>query len=74
MAFTESDVYNNEAFFKQYMKRRYRENSPNELIEKPAFFQLIGDVKGKKINDLVCADALFGTELLEKDCHSYTGI
>lgn len=30
MAFTESDVYNNEAFFEQYMKRRYRENSPNE--------------------------------------------
>ena len=33
MAFTESDVYNNTAFFEQYMKRRYRENSPNESIE-----------------------------------------
>lgn len=74
MAFTESDVYNNEAFFEQYMKRRYRENSPNESLEKPAFFQLIGDVKGKKILDLGCGDAKFGKELLEKDCHSYTGI
>ncbi|MED0939346.1 class I SAM-dependent methyltransferase [Bacillus mobilis] len=74
MAFTESDVYNNEAFFEQYMKRRYRENSPNESLEKPAFFQLIGDVKEKKILDLGCGDAKFGEELLEKGCHSYTGI
>ncbi|MCU5598396.1 class I SAM-dependent methyltransferase [Bacillus wiedmannii] len=74
MAFTESDVYNNEAFFEQYMKRRYRENSPNESLEKPAFFQLIGDVKGKKILDLGCGDAKFGEELLENGCHSYTGI
>lgn len=74
MAFTESDVYNNEAFFEQYIKRRYRENSPNESIEKPAFFQLIGDVKGKQILDLGCGDAKFGEELLEIGCHSYTGI
>ncbi|HDX9613917.1 TPA: class I SAM-dependent methyltransferase [Bacillus toyonensis] len=74
MAFTESDVYNNEAFFEQYMKRRYRENSPNESIEKPAFFQLIGDVKGKQILNLGCGDAKFGEELLENGCHSYTGI
>ena len=65
MAFTESDVYNNEVFFEQYIKRRYRENSPNESIEKPAFFQLIGDVKGKQILDLGCGDAKFGEELLE---------
>ena len=54
------------------MKRRYRETSPNESLEKPAFFQLVGDVKGKKILDLGCGDAKFGKELLEKDCHSYT--
>ena len=55
------------------MKRRYRENSPNESLEKPAFFQLIGDER-KEILDLGCGDAKFGKELLEKDCHSYTGI
>ena len=74
MAFTESDVYNNTAFFEQYMKRRYRENSPNESIEKPVFFQLIGHVQGKQILDLGCGDAKFGAELLEKGCYSYTGI
>ncbi|TPV40174.1 class I SAM-dependent methyltransferase [Bacillus dicomae] len=74
MAFTESDVYNNEAFFEQYMKRRYRENSPNESIEKPAFFQLIGNVQGKQILDLGCGDAKFSEELLETGCRSYTGI
>ena len=67
MAFTESDVYNNTAFFEQYMKRRYRENSPNESIEKPVFFQLIGHVQGKQILDLGCGDAKFGAELLERD-------
>ncbi|PER47811.1 SAM-dependent methyltransferase [Bacillus thuringiensis] len=74
MAFTESDVYNNTAFFEQYMKRRYRENSPNESIEKPVFFQLIGHVQEKQILDLGCGDAKFGAELLEKGCYSYTGI
>ena len=74
MAFTESDVYNNESFLEQYMKRRYRENSPNEVLEKPAFFQLIGNVQGKQILDLGCGDAKFGEELLENGCLSYTGI
>ena len=74
MAFTESDVYNNESFLEQYMQRRYRENSPNESLEKPAFFQLIGNVTGKQILDLGCGDAKFGEELLEHGCHSYTGI
>ena len=74
MAFTESDVYNNTAFFEQYMKRRYRENSPNESIEKPVFFQLIGHVQGKQILDLGCGDAKFGAELLEKGCYSYTAL
>ena len=54
MVFTESDVYNNESFLEQYMQRRYRENSPNESLEKPAFFQLIGNVTGKQILDLDC--------------------
>ncbi|KEK23844.1 class I SAM-dependent DNA methyltransferase [Bacillus gaemokensis] len=73
MAFIESEVYNNDSFFKQ-MKRRYRNDNPNDTIEKPALLQLIGDVKEKDILDLGCGDAKFGVELLEKDCHSYTGI
>ncbi|WP_410984550.1 class I SAM-dependent DNA methyltransferase [Bacillus cereus] len=74
MAFTESEVYNNDSFFEQYMKRRYRNDNPNEAIEKPALLQLIGDMKGKNILDLGCGDAKFGVELLQKGCLSYTGI
>lgn len=74
MAFTESEVYNNDSFFEQYMKRRYRNDNPNDTIEKPALLQLIGDVKEKTILDLGCGDAQFGVELLQKGCLSYTGI
>ncbi|EEL52111.1 Ubiquinone/menaquinone biosynthesis methyltransferase UBIE [Bacillus cereus Rock3-44] len=74
MAFTESEVYNNDSFFEQYMKRRYRNDNPNEAIEKPALLQLIGDMEGKNILDLGCGDAKFGVELSQKGCLSYTGI
>ncbi|PEY42117.1 SAM-dependent methyltransferase [Bacillus cereus] len=74
MAFAESEVYNNDSFFEQYMKRRYRKDNPNEAIEKPALLQLIGDMKGRSILDLGCGDAKFGVELLQKGCLSYTGI
>ncbi|WP_459502495.1 class I SAM-dependent methyltransferase [Bacillus sp. C1] len=74
MVFTESEVYNDDSFFEQYMKRRYRQDNPNDTIEKPALLQLIGDTKGKTILDLGCGDAQFGVELLRKDALSYTGI
>ncbi|MDP7979781.1 class I SAM-dependent DNA methyltransferase [Bacillus sp. WLY-B-L8] len=74
MSYTESDVYNEDLFFEQYMKRRHRTDNPNDSIEKPVLLQLLGHIKDKDILDLGCGDAQFGVELLQKGCQSYTGI
>ena len=42
MAFTESDVYNNESFLEQYMQRRYREIvQTNPLKNQHSFSSLV---------------------------------
>jgi SAM-dependent methyltransferase len=56
------------------MERRYRAESPNILIEKPATLALLGDVSEKRILDLGCGDASLALDLIEKGCASYKGI
>lgn len=58
-------AYNDEKFFKDYMSRRNRVESPNNMIEKPIMLELMSDVKGKTVLDLGCGDAQFGVELLQ---------
>jgi SAM-dependent methyltransferase len=67
-------AYNDGDFFKNYLTRRNRSESPNNTIEKPILFELIEDVIGKKVLDLGCGDAKFGVELLQKGCISYHGV
>ncbi|WP_338781106.1 class I SAM-dependent methyltransferase [Metabacillus sp. FJAT-52054] len=69
-----SKAYDEEAFFQEFMKRRYRTDSPNLSIEKPALLQLIGNPKGWTVLDLGCGDASLGLDLLEQGCTSYLGI
>jgi ubiquinone/menaquinone biosynthesis C-methylase UbiE len=66
MEYRGASAYNDDQFFKNYITRRNREDSPNNIIEKPIFLEMIGDVKGKKVLDLGCGDAKFGVELLQK--------
>ncbi len=40
--------------------------SPNEYIEMPAVFKLLGNVKGKKVLDLGCGPGLHAKKLLKK--------
>jgi ubiquinone/menaquinone biosynthesis C-methylase UbiE len=70
----EKDFYENVEILGDYLAFRHNPESPNESIEKPAFLELLGDVKNKHILDLGCGDAKFGVELLESGCASYTGI
>jgi SAM-dependent methyltransferase len=70
----EKDFYENEEVLKEYLAFRHSPESPNESLEKPAFLELLGNVKNKTILDLGCGDARFGLELLEKGCTSYLGI
>ena len=69
------DFYDDEAVFHTYMSRREdRVDSPNEVLEKPVFDELAGDLSGLRILDLGCGSAGFGLEALERGCRSYLGI
>ncbi|WP_400241522.1 class I SAM-dependent methyltransferase [Niallia sp. JL1B1071] len=74
MAYKGSSVYDNAQFFENYRARRNRDSSPNNRIERPIFFELLGEIKGKSILDLGCGDANFGLELLGKGAESYIGV
>ena len=74
MEFRGASVYDQNDFFSTYMKRRGRKDSPNNAIEGPIMFELIGDIQDKKILDLGCGDASFGKELLQLGAKNYTGV
>ena len=74
MEYRGSSVYDQENFFSNYMKRRDRLDSPNNAIERPIIYELIGDFQNKSILDLGCGDASFGKELLKQGARYYTGI
>jgi len=57
-----------------YLARRHRPDSPNEAIEKPITWDLVGDVRGQHVLDLGCGDGSFGVELLNAGCVTYTGL
>ncbi|MDW4525596.1 class I SAM-dependent methyltransferase [Rossellomorea marisflavi] len=69
-----STVYDNEAFFDQYTKRRGRRDSPNNAIEGPVMVELLGEYEDARILDLGSGDGAFGTALLEGGGGSYTGV
>ncbi|WP_026695090.1 class I SAM-dependent methyltransferase [Peribacillus kribbensis] len=75
MQYRGSSVYDKDEFFEHYMNRRHREESPNESIETPSLFELLGCVEGKDLLDLGCGDASIGKMLLtSKGARSYTGV
>lgn len=74
MEFKGSSVYDEKDFLDNYLKRRSRKESPNNAIEKPIIFELIGDVAGKNVLDLGCGDGLFGVELMNAGAEAFTGI
>lgn len=66
MEFRGASAYDHTDFLANYLKRRGREESPNNAIEKPIVYELIGDFRDQTILDLGCGDASFGKELLEQ--------
>lgn len=74
MEFKGPSVYDDKDFLESFLKRRSRKESPNNAIEKPIIFELLGCVEGKAILDLGCGDGVFGLELLSSNAASYTGI
>ncbi|GAQ17273.1 biotin biosynthesis protein BioC [Oceanobacillus picturae] len=74
MGYKGSAVYDNEEFNRNYIARRNRKESPNNIMEYPALMRFIGDVKGSEILDLGCGDGLFGLDLLEAGCKGYEAV
>lgn len=74
MDYRGASAYDQDDFFSNYMKRRSRKDSPNNAIETPIIYELLGNYQNKSILDLGCGDASFGMELLNHGAASYTGI
>ena len=74
MEFRGSSAYEEKDFLKNFLQRRNRAESPNNSIEKPIIYGLLGNFQNQDILDLGCGDALFGKELLEAGAHYYHGV
>lgn len=66
--------YDDPVIHDEYMARRQRAESANTLLERPIFYEMLGDPRGLRVLDLGCGDAQFGRELLELGCQSYVGV
>ncbi|MCA0970201.1 methyltransferase domain-containing protein [Halobacillus litoralis] len=74
MAYRGSDAYDQDEFFERFLSRRNRDESPNNLMERPAILELLDDVKGRSVLDLGCGDGRFGLELFQRGTRLYTGV
>ena len=68
------NAYNQEQFFTNYFKRRERSDSPNNAIEGPMIFEMLGDITGNSILDLGCGDGSFGKDLIQNGATEYIGV
>jgi len=69
------EFYDDEKVFATYRARREtRVDSPNDVLEKPVFDDLAGDLAGLRILDLGCGSAGFGRDAYQRGCRSYLGI
>ena len=74
MEFRGSSAYEEKDFLKNFLRRKNRAESPNNSIEQPVIYKLLGDFQNQSVLDLGCGDALFGTELLERGARYYHGV
>lgn len=74
LEFKGSSVYEETDFLSNYLQRRNRVDSPNNSIEKPVVYDLLGSVQDKRILDLGCGDAQFGKELMDLGALYYHGV
>ena len=74
MTFKGPSAYDEKDFLESFLQRRNRVESPNNSIEKPVIYQLLGTFQNKRILDLGCGDALFGKDLLDSGALYYHGV
>jgi SAM-dependent methyltransferase len=54
MVVGKQNIYDDDAFFDSYLALRDNPTSANEIEERPAFFSMLPDIRGKRILDLGC--------------------
>lgn len=67
------NIYDNETFFKLYKELRNRTNA-NDLIEIPALFSLLPDLKGKHVLDLGCGYGVHCKKMVDLGVTHVVGI
>lgn len=66
--------YDDDAVFATYMRHRQRADTPNDTLERPIIFELLGNLHGRRMLDLGCGDAALGREALAQGCELYVGL
>ena len=68
------DFYDTEEVFGIYTAHRARSESPNETMEHPVLWSLIGDPADLAVLDLGCGDAQVAKKFRAKAARSYVGV
>jgi len=66
--------YDDHDIFETYTAHRGRPDNPNDTLEKPVLLELVGELTRKRILDLGCGDAAFGSEAFRQGCAGYVGV
>lgn len=70
----QQNVFDDETFFQGYRSIRGNAGNANDLIEKPALFSLLPDLKGKSLLDLGCGYGEHCVEFAAKGAERVIGI
>lgn len=68
------EFYDDDEVFQTYMQGRGRPDPPNETLEKPVLWELIGSLENCRVLDLGCGDAGIAKEILDRGAQSYLGV
>lgn len=66
--------YDDEVAFARYTAHRTWSANPNTVMEEPALFDALGDVRGARVIDLGCGDAGLSRALFRAGARTYVGI
>lgn len=68
------NIYDDAAFFEGYRRIREKPSNANDLVETPALFQLLPDVRGKAVIDLGCGAGGHCRRLVEAGAREVVGV
>lgn len=71
---SQQNVYDNDVFYEGYKKIRNNTGNANIIIEKPALFSLLPDLKGKRVLDLGCGYGENCVEFGKRGANKIVGI